>query len=176
MNLLYLLTIITLILIIIFRYLSSNYDIDNHWYPKDIRSRALVDEYLEWQHNNTRTGLGLFFQIKKKIGPFANVEGDTDEEGMLPIFKYLMETTLDIFENVWLENEAKKFLVSDEISFADILAACEIEQPRMAGYDPFEGRPKLRNWYERVKEATKGYYDEAHVIVNKIIKKNQSKL
>jgi glutathione S-transferase len=104
----------------------------------------------------------------KKIGPFANQPDDS----FLHIFKFLMESTLESFENIWLKE--KKFLATDdEISFADILAACEIEQPRMTGYDIFEGRPKLKEWYERVKEATKGYYDEAHAIVNKIIAKSQ---
>ncbi|KAL7012743.1 hypothetical protein ACKWTF_015014 [Chironomus riparius] len=153
----------------IFRYLMTQYpQISTNWYPSDPRARASIDEYLEWQHNNTRLGCAIYFQIMKKIGPFAN----QPDESFLHIFKFLMESTLETFENVWLKE--KKFLATDdEISFADILAACEIEQPRMTGYDVFEGRPKLKEWYERVKDATKGYYDEAHAVVNRIIAKSQ---
>lgn len=83
-----------------------------------------------------------------------------------------MESSLNNLENVWLESANRKFLASEEISFADILAACELEQPKMAWYDPFEGRPLLKSWYERVKEATNPYYDEAHVVVKKVIANN----
>jgi hypothetical protein len=45
----------------------------------------------------------------------------------------------------------------------------------MANYDPFSERPKLRRWYERVKSEISPYYEEAHVIVNKVIQKSQAK-
>lgn len=41
----------------------------------------------------------------------------------------------------------------------------------MAGYEPTKGRPVLNNWLERVKNETHPYYEEAHVIVNKIVAK-----
>jgi glutathione S-transferase len=150
--------------------MATKKTIPDHFYPSEPRARAAVDEYLEWQHNNTRLGCAIYFQIKKRIGPFAAIS-DNPDEGAMPIFKFLMESTLDGFETLWLRD--KKFLASNEISFADILAACEIEQPRMTGYDVFGGRPKLKEWYERVKEATSPYYDEAHVIVNKIVARSQ---
>ncbi|KAG5668174.1 hypothetical protein PVAND_016124 [Polypedilum vanderplanki] len=153
--------------IAILRYLMSKYkNIPDHFYPSDIRARAAVDEYLEWQHINTRFGCGVYFQLRKKIGPFAVLS-----EEALPIFKFLMESTLEAIETLWLRG--KKFLCSDEISFADIIAACEIEQARMTGYDLFENRPRLKEWYEKVKETTNPYYDEAHVIVNKIVARSQ---
>ena len=34
----------------IMKYLASTRDIADHWYPKDSKSRARVDEYLAWQH------------------------------------------------------------------------------------------------------------------------------
>lgn len=40
---------------------------------------------------------------------------------------------LDKFENVWLENGNKDFLCGDQISVADIMACCELEQPSVAG-------------------------------------------
>lgn len=160
----------------IFRYLmETNPSIPAHWYPKDPRARARVDEYLEWQHNNTRLGCAIFFQITKNIGPFAMQTPDGDKPA-LPIFELLTEMTLEHFENSWLADGNKKFLASDEISFADILATCEIEQTRAAGYDLFKDRPKLKAWYERVKKASNPFYDDAHVVVNKMVKRNQAKL
>lgn len=46
----------------------------------------------------------------------------------------------------------------------------------MAGFDPTEGRPVLSAWLERVRQETSPYYEEAHVIVNKISKKAFGKL
>lgn len=39
-----------------------------------------------------------------------------------------MSDCLDFIENIWLKD--KPFLAGDTISVADILGACEIEQPR----------------------------------------------
>lgn len=40
--------------IAIIRYLAKEKNIPDKWYPKDSKKQARVDEYLEWQHNNTR--------------------------------------------------------------------------------------------------------------------------
>lgn len=158
----------------IFRYLTSTHKIPENWYPRDIKARALVDEYLEYQHNAVRMPCAMYFQSKWLI---PKLSGEPPNESRVKAFKKLMEQSLDTLENVWLESADKKFLASDEISFADILAACEVEQPKMAWYDPFDGRPKLKSWYERVKAATNPFYDEAHVIVQKVMaKNNQAKL
>ena len=45
----------------------------------------------------------------------------------------------------------------------------------MAGYDVCEGRPLLTAWLQRVREAFQPYYDEGHVIVNKIREKQGAK-
>lgn len=84
-----------------------------------------------------------------------------------------MHNSLDLLENVWLGDEKKKFIASDEVTFADILAACEIEQPKASGVDVYEGRPKVRQWHERVRSFLNPYYDEAHVTINKVIEKQR---
>ena len=149
-----------------------NGDIADHWYPKNHNSRALVDEYLEWQHNNTRMSCAMYFQTKWLI---PIMSGKPVSESTVAMFHGQMEKTLDILENVWLESAEKSFLASKEISFADILASCELEQPRVAEFNPFEGRPKLLAWYQRVKDVTNPFYDEAHSIINKIINSNKKK-
>lgn len=46
------------------RYLAREKAVDDHWYPRDLKSQAKVDEYLEWQHVNTRLFCAMFFQHK----------------------------------------------------------------------------------------------------------------
>ncbi|KAG5684919.1 hypothetical protein PVAND_014127 [Polypedilum vanderplanki] len=158
----------------IFRYLiETRNGVAENWYPKELKTRALVDEFLEYQHNAVRLPCAMYFQTKFLIPIFS---GKPVNEERVRSFKKQMENSLDALENIWLQSTEKEFLATKEISFADVLAACELEQPKMAGYNTFEGRPKLTKWYERVKEVTNPYYDEAHVIVNKVIQKNKSKL
>ena len=44
----------------ILRYLCDKYQLPDHWYPKDLQSRAKVDEALSWFPANLRCG--AFFQ------------------------------------------------------------------------------------------------------------------
>lgn len=48
----------------ILRYLCKEFTVANHWYPKDSKAQAKVDEYLEWQHLNTRLCCASYFQKK----------------------------------------------------------------------------------------------------------------
>lgn len=114
----------------IFRYvMQSKKDyFDDHWYPNDNKSRAMIDEYLEWQHNNTRLGCAMYFQSKFLI---PKMSGQPVSENKVQAFKKQMEGALTSLENIWLESADKQFIASKEISFADILAACELEQPKM---------------------------------------------
>ncbi|XP_058127255.1 glutathione S-transferase theta-1-like [Anopheles ziemanni] len=148
----------------IIRYLAREYQVPDHWYPADTRQRARVDEYLEWQHHNTRAMCAVYFQYMwlrprmfgKKVDPSRAEQ-----------YKAQMESCLDFIEREFLGG-GSRFIVGEEISFADLLAACEIEQPKMAGYDPCAGRPKLTEWMARVRDATNPYYDQAHKLVYKI--------
>lgn len=146
--------------IAIFRYIvARNPNIPDNWYPKDLRERAKVDEYLSWHHNNTRAGCAGYF-LTKYLQPA--ITWKKPSEGRIKFTKAYMETTLDLFENIWLKDQSKPFLATDKLSFADLMAACELEQPKIADYDPFAGRPNLKKWHERVKEETNPIYNEAH--------------
>ncbi|XP_069703060.1 uncharacterized protein [Periplaneta americana] len=50
----------------ILRYLCRERNVPDHWYPKDSKQQARVDEYLEWQHLDTRASCAMFVQIKNK--------------------------------------------------------------------------------------------------------------
>lgn len=46
------------------RYLSREFNIAEKWYPKDSKQQARVDEYLEWQHLNTRLFGSMIFRLR----------------------------------------------------------------------------------------------------------------
>jgi len=151
----------------IFRYLiATNPNVADHWYPKDLRERAKVDEYLEWQHTATRASCVGFFRAKY-MDPMLKWKKPSPER--IEAAKATMEKTLDLLENTWLQDQSKDFLATKEISVADILAACELEQPKVADYDPFLGRPKLTKWHQLVKLQTNPIYDEAHGPIHNLI-------
>lgn len=88
-------------------------------------------------------------------------------------YKKHMEDSLDLLEKIWLGDSRKSFLVFDEISIADIMACCDLEQIRITGYDPFVNRPKLEGIWKSVKAAMNPIYDETHAICYKMAKSQQ---
>ncbi len=46
----------------ILQYLCVKYGL-NEWYPTDLQAKAKVDEYLNWQHFNTRMQAASVFRI-----------------------------------------------------------------------------------------------------------------
>jgi glutathione S-transferase len=74
--------------------MATKNDIPDRWYPKDIEQRARIDEYLEWQHNNTRFGCALYFQMKFLI---PKLSGQPVDEEKLIFFKTYMEQVLGEF-------------------------------------------------------------------------------
>lgn len=48
----------------ILRYLVKSRHLEDNWYPSDLKRQARVDEYLEWQHNNTRALCTMYFRVK----------------------------------------------------------------------------------------------------------------
>lgn len=92
------------------------------------------------------------------------------------LFEDFQVTCLDQLEDLWL-SPASKYIAGDSISVADIFAACELEQTRLASYDVTKNRPILKAWLERVREECNPAYSEAHAVLNKLVaKKSQSKL
>lgn len=148
--------------IAILRYLAREFTVPDHWYPRDSRRRARVDEYLEWQHSNTRLHCAGYVRYVWR-GP---LRGETMDPRVAKRLKAEMVGCLDFIETNVLQRDVH-FIAGDEISIADLVAACEIEQPKLAGYDARVGRPKLTAWMQRVKETTQPDYDEAHKVLNK---------
>ena len=51
----------------ILTYVAEKYNLPDHWYPKDLKQRGKVDQYLHWHHSHTR-GLAKLFFPKVCIG------------------------------------------------------------------------------------------------------------
>ncbi|GAB0096795.1 glutathione S-transferase theta-1 [Sergentomyia squamirostris] len=150
----------------IVRYLANKHNISGNWYPKDVKKQALIDEYLEWQHNNTRISCGLFFRLLW-LNPL--ITGKKPSPESVAEHQKRVEDTLDAIENIWLEKNS--FLAGDEISVADIWGACEIEQLLLTPFDFRKGRPRLSAWMDRVRSSSNPHYDEVHKVLVKMAQK-----
>ncbi|KAG5875136.1 hypothetical protein JTB14_018679 [Gonioctena quinquepunctata] len=149
----------------ILRYLTREYPIDECWYPKDSKIRARVDEFLEWQHLNTRLNCVTFFR-NKWIIPYKT--GVKPSEQTTSKDKSAVLKTLKEFEDFFLKDDP--FIAGKEMTFSDISAACDIEQTRFGGYDARNDFPRIKNWIEVVKNECNPYYDEAHDCLYKVEK------
>lgn len=152
------------------RYLCREFKIDNHWYPSDSKEQAKVDEYLEWQHLNTRMHCAAYF-LAKFLNPL--MRGKPPQPEKIASLERRMNDCIDLIENIWLKD--KPFLTGNTISVADVFCACELEQPRMAGYEPKKGRPRLTAWLERVQAETSPHYQEAHKFLHDIVAQGSQK-
>lgn len=93
-------------------------------YPAEEDLLARMNEYLEWQHLNTRANCSTYFLHYWLKPLMSNKPAD---EGKGKEIRKRMEKTLDEIENLWIGD--KKFIAGDKLTAADIFAACELEQP-----------------------------------------------
>ncbi|KAL1132132.1 hypothetical protein AAG570_010089 [Ranatra chinensis] len=141
----------------ILRYLCNTQNCPDHWYPKDLKLRALVDEYLSWHHLETRNKCYSYIRYKS-VEPL--VSGHPPDENVLNKMESEMNDVLDNLDRIWLKN--KLFLTSNSLTIADLLAATELEQLAIANFDPTCSRPALAAWIQRVIKLTNPYYDNVH--------------
>ncbi|RXG57917.1 Glutathione S-transferase theta-1, partial [Armadillidium vulgare] len=108
----------------ILRYLSKKFSgkIPDHWYPSNPQKQAKVDEYMEWQHLNTRLNCAMYFQHKLLIPVMTQ---SPPNEKKVAQFQKRMEESLNQFETIWLKDS--NFIAGDTVTLADLLAVCELQ-------------------------------------------------
>ncbi|CAF0885165.1 unnamed protein product [Adineta ricciae] len=159
----------------IFMYLCDKYE-KFDWYPKEVKARARVNEYANWQHLNLRSNGAMYFRTKI-ITPRLTNKPINERE--LEKWQGRLEDSLGDLENVWLARSS--YLGGDHLTFADLLGICELMQPIAAGYNfDREKFSRVQDWMQRVKNETQPYFDETHAVPMRmrtaILKDQKSKL
>ncbi|XP_058983198.1 glutathione S-transferase theta-1-like [Musca domestica] len=139
----------------IFRHLVREKIVPEHWYPRKNLGRSRIDEYLEWRQRNLGVASTDYFQ-QKWLVPYLQ-KTRANESSVNGAAKQL-ERNLNDFENLFLQSN--KFIIGDTISYADLLAICEVDQPKYIGYNPFIKRNKLSKWYDAVREELGPFYKD----------------
>ncbi|NXX44009.1 GSTT1 transferase, partial [Tricholaema leucomelas] len=147
--------------IAILLYLAQKFKTPDHWYPAELQKRALVDEYLSWQHTTIRVKAGTMLRHKMLL---PIITGKPVPEEKMQSLTEELNVVLNQFEEKFLQD--KPFIAGTEISLADLLALEDILQPIIVGNDLFEGRPKLAAWRRRVEGAVgQQLCQEAHEVL-----------
>lgn len=127
-------------------YLADAYDVDNHWYPKDIKIRARINAYLHWHHQGTREPL-VTYLIRKIIAPVAFGAPALTPEQEEPLLAKVNEyfTTL-----TWILSETGNIARTANPTIADVFAHSEI-LTFLAGTNfdltPF---PSVKAWFDQL--------------------------
>ncbi|XP_021509444.1 glutathione S-transferase theta-2-like isoform X2 [Meriones unguiculatus] len=151
-------------------YLSSKYQVADHWYPADPQARARVHEYLGWHADNIRSTFGVLLWAKV-LAPLIGIQ---IPEEKVERNREQMVLALQRLEEKFLGDRA--FLTGQQVTLADLMSLEELMQPVALGCNLFEGRPRLSAWRDRV-EAFLGaeLCQEAHGLILSILEEAAKK-
>ena len=127
----------------ILRYLAESRGLTENWYPKDLKKRAIVDQYLDWHHTMLRQGAAGFV-FRKTFGPKLTGKTYTEEE--LNFHETYLKRSLNLMER-WLSQS--QYLCGNEKTIADISASHELDQTKFLAYDLTKW-PKVKQWLHKM--------------------------
>mmetsp|Transcript_29006 Transcript_29006/g.81699 ORF Transcript_29006/g.81699 Transcript_29006/m.81699 type:complete len:233 (+) Transcript_29006:82-780(+) len=145
----------------ILRFLCSNYGVPDHWYPKNLADRAKVDAAMDWSYSQLRIGaarLGWHRVVAKRRGLPSSKEGAKEALANLNV-------ALGHMTEIWLKDSP--FMAGAEISIADLLVLCELDQLRLldaAATGPYmddllQPHPLVKDYLRRVSKELSPHYE-----------------
>lgn len=126
----------------ILRYLAEVYDVDNEWYPKDLRVRGRIDAYLHWHHENVRDPILLYYRAKTTYPYFFNEPELSPEKEVN--FKINLQNFLSTFN--WLLSSTGYVAQTTSATIADIFAYNELFNGQLISLD-ISTYPHIHSWY-----------------------------
>lgn len=126
-------------------YLADAFNVDNEWYPKDIKLRARVNAYLHGHHKFTREPCrDYFFYCLVAPKYFAYPEPSESEKVRLKDNYEKYFSSLD-----WALEETGYIARTPHMTIADVFAYSEITQTEVFNID-WEAHPRAKKWFETV--------------------------
>jgi glutathione S-transferase len=127
----------------ILRFLSGYYKVDNKWYsPNNIFRQSMINEWLDWHHSNSRYILSnaVFREVFLPNLIKAGVQRDVpDTKARIPKLLAFLDKQF----------QQRDFIVDNEMSIADLIISCEINQLELIGFD-FNGYPSLKRYLDKL--------------------------
>ncbi|XP_052799752.1 glutathione S-transferase theta-1-like [Mya arenaria] len=136
-------------------YIAQKSEVADHWYPKDPKKRARVDEYLHWHHSTIRLNATTAFRLQF----FEALAGRPINQEEVAKYKTGLANVITQLGNSFLKG--RSFLAGDDISVADLQALCELMQLDSLGQgDLYLSNGNVKKWMERVKGKVKPLLEE----------------
>ena len=128
-------------------------------YPKNLESRAKVDDFLHYHHRNIKEATLAFF------APMARPDLGLSED-VINMAKKLFKNALNMLENQWLAKN--KFITGDRATIADIAAYVEIGQlqSQFTNLYDFEPFPNVSRWLKDM-TSLEGH-DDSHLVLSEL--------
>lgn len=149
------------------KYLSDLLKTKEYWYNReDIDRRALIDQYLDWHHVNTRIFCAktvqaeyIFPLLNKKFN--KNLKGNSERNNLPKFFKFINE-----------ELKTHKYIIDNVISIADLFLYNEIIMLNLVNFDYSEYTyvVKYINELSKLKEI-----EECNKVLYKVLKNIEKK-
>ncbi|KAI3426897.1 hypothetical protein D9Q98_006841 [Chlorella vulgaris] len=155
----------------IMQYMCSTRSLEDHWYPSNVRDRALINAAMAWHASSLRIG-SMLTVWNRAITLNLGVPGN--EQLVQSYGLPTLQAALKALDDVWLRDGS--FVAGQaQISIADLLLACEVEQLCLLdgavqgpGMEELLGpHSRLLAWLDRVRSACSPHYDDVHALLRK---------
>jgi glutathione S-transferase len=140
------------------RYLSRKFEL-KQWYGSELKEKAVIDQWLDWHHLNTRTYASDMFHaivIVNFVPMMLKIEVKTLQ---IEELNRKLRMSLSILDKQ-LEN--KKFIAGNNTTIVDLSIGCELYQLKCYGYN-FSEFKNVDKWLNNLEKLPK--WTEAHEVV-----------
>jgi len=156
----------------ILRYLADSRQVPEHWYPKNLHQRGLVNAWLDWRDSHLRYGCFHYLQAEilyKALG--LNLSEETRK-----VWKkrgtFVLRQSLNIITEELQRDNNHPFICGTEISIVDLSFSSEIAMLALVPYD-LSHWPPIQRWMQRVQQRCQ-HWNEVNAMLNKAIAKRQT--
>lgn len=150
----------------IITYLSEAFNINNQYYPKDLKIRARINAYLHWHHQNIRDPCNDYLDGKLAGPKRYNKPELTESE------EFLLKTRFDqMLEDIKWSIKPTGFIArTDFLTIADIFAYNELTLVSKRLFN-LEDHPEIKSWYDSIEliDSIKQLTDQANKIYSEIL-------
>jgi glutathione S-transferase len=129
----------------ILKYLADKFELPS--YPKDLRTRARVNERMDWINTQLCRDLA-YGLVYPQIFPFHKRPTDEHQKGQLAWAQERAKSWMKILDQSLIGNQP--YLAGDKITIADYFASSFVSLAEFIRAD-FGPYPNLKAWYGRMK-------------------------
>ena len=132
----------------ILAYLADAYNVDNHWYPKNIQTRGRINAYLHWHHQGLRAICKKYLFVKHVAPAYLGAPPLSEEKDQE--FRLLYEDTLKTL--TWVLSETHYVARTNGPTIADVFAYNEILNSLLLGVG-LNNYPEIKNWFDEIERV-----------------------